>query len=53
MGVPFHKRYIESQSSLIRLVNWNLEFHPRAFQILMRHVKVQSDFTKTFDDQTH
>lgn len=47
----FNKHSIESESYVTRLVNWNLEFHPRAFEVSTRHIKGQSDFTKVFDIQ--
>lgn len=49
--VLFNKHSIESESYVTRLVNGNLEFRPRAFEVLIRYVKWQSDFTKVFDIQ--
>ena len=44
-----NKHYVESESYVTRLVIWNPAFHPRAFEVLIAYIKVQSDFAKTFD----
>ena len=42
---------VESESYVPRLVIWNPESHSAAFQIWIRRVKVQSDFSRTSDIQ--
>ena len=42
---------IESEFYVPRLVIWNPESHSTAFEVWIRHVKVQSDFSRTSDVQ--
>lgn len=44
-----NEHYVESESYVTRLGIWNPACHPRAFEVLIAYVKVQSDFAKTFD----
>ena len=40
---------VESEFYVPRLVIWNPESHSTAFEVWIRHVKVQSDFSRTSD----
>lgn len=42
----FNGHSIESESYVSRWVIWKLESHSRPFEVLIRDVKEQSDFTK-------
>lgn len=43
-----NKHYVEPEPYVTGLGSWTPEFHPRAFQVLISCVTVQSDFTKRF-----